>query len=370
MAEVDRFKLPEVNIDTLLEKLTYILSQRSNGEYENDVVESSKLLLSAYWTAKNSVDDPEGDTFFKHLHVIWNVHKPEVLAIILEDMIANGNSKTEKYLSERDEDIRSKINSEKLEADLVKSGRIIKHKTMFSGEMSPVKHYFRLEDLELIKDYIYTLTLKKYGLTEIDGYVFKGDLDTLYEKYVKATKSKNYGKLLSYIRCAQYIEAYIINEMDCKLSTPQETIERIKESLDNDKYLSTEELADIVVEKIPISDVPKVSAYIEKITGAYNKVKDKCSRLKDRYVRLKTTSKKRNKISSVHSRVTMAEVYRIYELLSPDEKDNIPGSFIDTLVYYGDFDSVKPFHSKKEALKYNLSDKAWYLIMYMCTCNR
>ena len=370
MAEVDRFKLPEVNIDTLEEKLDYILSQRSNGEYEAAVVESSKELLSAYWESKNSTDESENDTFFKHLHVIWNMHKPEVLAVILEDMISNGNSKTEKYLSERDEEIRSMISSEKLEADLVKSGRIIKHKTMFSGEMSPTKHYFRLDDLELIKDYIYTLTLKKYGLTDIDGYTFKGDLDTLYEKYVKATKTKNYGKLLSYIKCAQYVEAYIINEMNNNLSTPQETLDKIKESLDNDQYISTDELTDIVVEKIPITDVPKASAYIEKITSAYNKVKDKYSRLKDRYLRLKTTTRRRSKIASVHSRVTMAEVYRIYEMLSPEEKDNIPGSFIDTLVYYGDFDSVKPFHSKKEALKYNLSDKAWYLIMYMCTCNR
>ena len=65
----------------------------------------------------------------------------------------------------------------------------------------------------------------------------------------------------------------------------------------------------------------------------------------------------------------MAQAYRVYELLTPEERANIPSEFIDTLVFYGDFDSVKPFTSKKDMLDYNLSDKALYLVMYMCTFN-
>ncbi len=66
-------------------------------------------------------------------------------------------------------------------------------------------------------------------------------------------------------------------------------------------------------------------------------------------------------------RIGFAEAYRVYETMLPEEKEKIPQDFIDRLVEYADFDSVKPFESKDEVLNYDFSKKGLYLIMYMCT---
>ncbi len=66
-------------------------------------------------------------------------------------------------------------------------------------------------------------------------------------------------------------------------------------------------------------------------------------------------------------KIGFAEAYRVYETMLPEEKELIPQDFIDKLIEYGDFDEVKPFASKEEALNYDFSKKGLYLIMYMCT---
>ena len=374
LAKVGNLEIPEVNIDTLKTKLNFMLSEREKayGKYADGVVSSSNELLETYWNAKNTTNEEEAKSFFTHLHLIRHMHKPEVLAVILEDMIANGNGRTEHYLSERDENIRqtSKIKSKAYEDDLVEQGKLIRQTTIFSGEESPTYHIFRLEDLDLIQNYVFRFTLTRYGLTDIDSDVYNGDIDGLYTKFERVTKDLGYGKLLSYIKCAQYVEAYILTEMYNNLSNAKDTLKKIQYSLDNEEhYFTSDELVDIVTEKIPITDVPKVSGYVEKITSAYDRVKQKYAKLKEKYAELKENVQKQGIIGSVHSRINMAQAYRVYELLTPEERANIPSEFIDTLVFYGDFDSVKPFTSKKDMLDYNLSDKALYLVMYMCTFN-
>jgi hypothetical protein len=67
-------------------------------------------------------------------------------------------------------------------------------------------------------------------------------------------------------------------------------------------------------------------------------------------------------------RIAMADAYRVYELLSLEEQQDVPEDFINTLLYYGDFKNATPINSVEEALKEGrLSKKAMYLIMYMCT---
>ncbi len=68
-------------------------------------------------------------------------------------------------------------------------------------------------------------------------------------------------------------------------------------------------------------------------------------------------------------RIAMAETYRIYQFLNDEEKNKIPHEFIETLVRFGDFLRVKPYGSKKEISMHNISQKARYLVMYMCTFN-
>ncbi|MBR3280343.1 MAG: hypothetical protein IKI57_00655 [Clostridia bacterium] len=374
LAKVGNLEIPEVNIDTLKTKLNFMLSEREKtyGKYADGVVSSSNELLETYWNAKNTTNDEEAQSFFTHLHLIRHMHKPEVLAVILEDMISNGNGRTEHYLTERDENIRqtSKIKNKAYEDDLVESGKLIRQTTVFSGNESPICHIFRLEDLDLIQNYVFRFTLTRYGLIDIDSDVYSGDIDGLYTKFERVTKDLKYGKLLSYIRCAQYVEAYILSEMYNNLSNAKDTLKKIQYSLDNEEhYFTSDELVDIVTRKIPITDVPKVSGYVEKITNAYDRVKQKYAKLKEKYAELKENANKQGIIGSIHSRINMAQAYRVYEMLTPEERAKIPSEFIDTLVYYGDFDSVKPFSSKKDMLDYKLSDKAMYLVMYMCTFN-
>jgi len=69
-------------------------------------------------------------------------------------------------------------------------------------------------------------------------------------------------------------------------------------------------------------------------------------------------------------RMAMAQAYRAYELLTKEEKLKIPKTFTDTLLEYGNFKEVKPFKDKSEITVSNLSTKAKYLLMYMCTFNK
>ena len=68
-------------------------------------------------------------------------------------------------------------------------------------------------------------------------------------------------------------------------------------------------------------------------------------------------------------KIALAEAYRFYQMLIYDDQQKIPQDFIEFLKNNGDLDSVKPFESKEDALNAKLSQKANYLIMYMCTFN-
>ena len=69
-------------------------------------------------------------------------------------------------------------------------------------------------------------------------------------------------------------------------------------------------------------------------------------------------------------KIAMAEAYRVYELFQDEEKEKIPEDFIETLLYFGDFKKVPPFASLDEMKKAQLSQKAKYLLMYMCTFDK
>jgi hypothetical protein len=66
-------------------------------------------------------------------------------------------------------------------------------------------------------------------------------------------------------------------------------------------------------------------------------------------------------------RVAMAEAYRVYQMLSCREKAKIPSKFISFIEQNAELGAVKPFKSKSDALKAFISEKANYLLLYMCT---
>ncbi len=66
-------------------------------------------------------------------------------------------------------------------------------------------------------------------------------------------------------------------------------------------------------------------------------------------------------------RVAMAEAYRTFEILDEIDQSKIPEDFVETLLKFGDINSVKPFESIDDFDKYQFSQKGKYLLMYMCT---
>ena len=69
-------------------------------------------------------------------------------------------------------------------------------------------------------------------------------------------------------------------------------------------------------------------------------------------------------------KIAMAEAYRVYEFFQDEEKEKIPEDFVETLLYFGDFKKVPPFKNLQEMKEAKLSQKAKYLLMYMCTFDR
>lgn len=66
-------------------------------------------------------------------------------------------------------------------------------------------------------------------------------------------------------------------------------------------------------------------------------------------------------------KLALAEAYRVYELLRPEEKELIPKKFVDTLLDYGDLSLVNRLDSSKSLKDLNLSKLGLYIVMYMCT---
>jgi len=70
---------------------------------------------------------------------------------------------------------------------------------------------------------------------------------------------------------------------------------------------------------------------------------------------------------NIDDKIAMAEAYRVYELLSPEDQGKIPEDFVNRLLYYGDFKKVKPYSSMEDIENGNISRNGLFLVMYMCT---
>ena len=70
---------------------------------------------------------------------------------------------------------------------------------------------------------------------------------------------------------------------------------------------------------------------------------------------------------SKEDRIAMAEAYRVYEILEPQEKQKVPPYFIDSILKCADLKAVEPFDSNKSFSIDDLSLKGRYIVMYMCT---
>lgn len=66
-------------------------------------------------------------------------------------------------------------------------------------------------------------------------------------------------------------------------------------------------------------------------------------------------------------KLALAEAYRVFEILRPEEKEMIPKEFVNTLLDYADLSLVKPLDPTKKLKDQNLSKQGLYIVMYMCT---
>jgi len=72
---------------------------------------------------------------------------------------------------------------------------------------------------------------------------------------------------------------------------------------------------------------------------------------------------------SKDDRIAMAEAYRVYEILEPQEKMKVPPYFVNSLLKFADLSVVPPFEEKDSFSIDKLTQKGKYIVMYMCTFN-
>lgn len=73
------------------------------------------------------------------------------------------------------------------------------------------------------------------------------------------------------------------------------------------------------------------------------------------------------KLLEKEDRLALAETYRVYELLAPEEREQIPDEFVQMLINYGDLSLVPRLDPTKSLKDFNLSKRGQYLVLYMCT---
>ncbi len=240
MADFKKIELPQINIDSLNEKLNHLFATRVSGPYPEDVQEEERKWLSSYWEAKNSSDKDFTRNVFEKMLEEWEHHKPEVMAVILEDVITNGNSKTEFLLSRRDKKLETsfkdspegtifyaKTNAFKKYFSSKKEGL---NKGVVSQSSIPNSegHLFTKLDLSIVKEYLFDKTFLDFGFSkeEVDK------IDTKIEKVKSRTKMP---KILQYIYTAQNMKAceWLAKESGTILFNDESLRKNIEDSLDN-----------------------------------------------------------------------------------------------------------------------------------------
>ena len=236
MAELKRVELPEINLDYLKKKLEYLYSRRSSGSYPEEDVRSSFEVLASYWDAKNSTNLEKSKAFFDNLHAIWRMLKPELKAILLEDMIVNASDKTERFLFARDpelramgEDFKEKVGEEGTQE---LGPRVQRATTIFSGGRRANEHFFGLEDLQLIREYIHDATFEKHGFSN-EGPV--SEIDRIHTRFLSAAKYKGFSEISAYIYASQNLDACMYMAEQSKRFTPEAVRENIRIALKNDR---------------------------------------------------------------------------------------------------------------------------------------
>ena len=240
MADFKKIELPEINIDSLNDKLNHLLATRVGGPYSEDVQAGERQWLSSYWEAKNSSDAEFTKNVFEKMILEWEHHKPEVIAIILEDVITNGNGKTEFLLRMRDEKLRSSFKDSP-------EGTIFYAKTNYfskyykakkegveSGKISPrslpnsAGHLFTKVDLNTIKGYLFERTFLDFGFS-------KEDIEKIDDKIQKIKSGINMPQILQYIYTAQNMKAceWLAKESETILFNEESLRKNIEDSLDN-----------------------------------------------------------------------------------------------------------------------------------------
>jgi len=237
LADFKKVSIPDVNIDSLKAKLEFLYSHRTLGLYDEAERKSGMELLGEYWKHKNSTNREEAQRFFDNLdEVLWRTLKPEVKAVLLEDMMVNASASTEHFLFRRDNRLKAMKNSYEKNVsreDGSVSQRFFATNTIFNGGNIANEHLFGLEDYDLIRNYIFNATFEKYGFSNIGDGTFGGEIDGIRSKYIDVTRNKNLSEMISLIYAAQNMEACIEMSKQSRLFTKEAVINNVRGSIGN-----------------------------------------------------------------------------------------------------------------------------------------
>ena len=147
MPDFKRISLPEVNIDTLNQRLDELYDSRVFGAYSPDIVETEKAMLASYWKARTEADDDFSRTTFDQIISEWDKRTMEFRAVILFDVLTNGNGKTEYLLNRRDNNINREMAQFQEKPD------------------NPYNkgHIFTNLDSEIVREYVFERAFSKHG---------------------------------------------------------------------------------------------------------------------------------------------------------------------------------------------------------------
>ncbi len=235
MADIKKISLTtDINIDTLKAKLKYLYSCRTNGEYTKADMKAGFDLLEEYWKHKNSTNREEAQRFFDSLvDPLWKMIKPEVQAVLLEDMMINANYSTEYFLFKKDKEVQEMKSNflKNTNGSSDPSLRFFPTTTIFSSGNVANEHLFGLVDFGLIRDYIFDATFKKYGFTNMSVDMLGGELDGIRRKYFAITQNKKFDRIIAMIYGAQNMEHCMEIGKQSKHFTEEAFIKNIRDCI-------------------------------------------------------------------------------------------------------------------------------------------
>lgn len=162
--------------EVLLEKLQYTLSNREGLDYSEHTKEYMYNMLRMYIDMKYVDTEKQAEMTSSKILDEWFKHfKPELIGVILEDLINHPNEATEKYIMSRRDEIISQTNRRVIKCISENDDASIKdtHKIMCTEVFN---------ERDIIKEQVYFATMQKYGIDRETAMAIYNKAFAMYSK--------------------------------------------------------------------------------------------------------------------------------------------------------------------------------------------